>query len=186
MALEKKFALLPSSLVVERLKRKCELPTLRSFSSEKKSQNFGSSTEGLVGSSTIVGSPTRMRSSRRVMCSSFKEKPSSSLNLINLTEGVDILEDFGKSRDPLVERVCLSSTSINYSFMSKGSPSPPSLVSLDSKNVKKWATITIGDNLLPVIKATRCTVVVRDLKFLSEFLDLTVIDKSVGLCYQAL
>ena len=138
MALEKKFALLPPSLVVERLKRKCELPTLRSFSSEKKSQNVGSSTEGLVGSSTIVGSPTRMHSSRRVMCSSsFKEKPSSSLNLINLTEGVDILEDFGKSRDPLVERVCLSSTSINYSFMSKGSPSPPSLVGLDSKNVKK-------------------------------------------------
>ena len=73
VALDKKFALLSPLPIVERLKRKRELPTLRLFTLKWKSQNVGSSIKGSMGSSTIPGSPTQMRSfGRMTRSSAFK------------------------------------------------------------------------------------------------------------------
>ena len=58
VALDKKFELLSPLPIVDRLKRKRELPTLRLFTLKWKSQNVGSSIRGSMGSSTVSGSPT--------------------------------------------------------------------------------------------------------------------------------
>lgn len=66
VALDKKFALLSPLPIVERLKMKHELPTLRLFTLKWKSQNVGSGIRGSMGSSTVPGSPTQMRSFERM------------------------------------------------------------------------------------------------------------------------
>ena len=70
VALDKKFALLFPLPIAERLKRKRELPTLRLFTLKWMSQNVGSSIRGSMGSSTVPGSPTQMRSFGRMTHSS--------------------------------------------------------------------------------------------------------------------
>ena len=70
VALDKKFELLSPLPIVDRLKRKRELPTLRLFTLKWKSQNVGSSIRGSMGSSTVPGSPTQMRSFGRMTHSS--------------------------------------------------------------------------------------------------------------------
>lgn len=137
----------------------------------------------MVGSPTVSSYPTRMRPFRKVTRSlAFKRKPTSSSNPIDHIKGINALEDSAKSRDSLISGIRLSLTSISkHSFLQMDATLFPSLLGLESKNARN-ISITVGDDLLLAIEAVRCSVATRGLKFLSNLLDLTMMDKSIDLC----
>lgn len=63
--------------------------------------------------------------------------------------------------------------------------STPPLPSLE-RSKEAIVDLTVGEDLIPTIKAAKQSSSLEDIKFLTKFFDLTVMDKSIGLSYQVL